>query len=241
MLNTRKASTVTRTCKSFKAALNLAAAHDQRIANTAVWRHALAGLPDSSTARRVGLPDRDVRAIVDAAYGVAPEVGLWVEVAATTGARPSQLARLDVADLQDDRDDARLLMPSSLKGRGRKRIERRPVPIPASLAAKLRHAANGRPLDASLLPRADGRRWQHADHVQPFARAAARAGLAHVTAYALRHSSIIRALLAGVPTRVTAALHDTSAAIIETNYARYILDHSDTISRAALLDLTVQS
>ena len=40
---------------------------------------------------------------------------------------------------------------------------------------------------------------------------------------------------------MTAALHDTSAAIIETNYARYILDHSDTISRAALLDLAVQS
>ena len=229
LLVTRKASTVTRTCKSLKAALNLAAARDPRIGNSAVWRHALAGLPDSSTARRVGLPERDVRAIVDAAYAVAPEVGLWVEVAATTGARPSQLARLDVADLQDDRDDARLLMPSSLKGRGRKRIERRPVPIPASLAAKLRRAA---------IPRADGRRWQHADHVQPFARAAARAGLAHVTAYALRHSNIIRALLAGVPTRVTAALHDTSAAIIETNYARYILDHSDTISRAALLDLS---
>ena len=240
LLTTRKASTVTRTCKSLKAALNLAAAHDQRIGNSAVWRHALAGLPDSSTARRVGLPERDVRAIVDAAYAVAPEVGLWVEVAATTGARPSQLARLDVADLQDDHDDARLLMPSSLKGRGRKRIERRPVPIPASLAAKLRHAAVGRSVDAPLLLRADGGRWQHADHVQPFARAAARAGLAHVTAYALRHSSIIRALLAGVPTRVTAALHDTSAAIIETNYARYILDHSDTISRAALLDLSVQ-
>ena len=110
--------TVNRTIKSLKAALNLAATHDQRIGTSAVWRNALAGLPDSSTARRVGRPERDVRAIVDAAYAVAPEVGLWVEVAATTGARPSQLARLDVADLQDDRDDARLLVPSSLKGAG---------------------------------------------------------------------------------------------------------------------------
>ena len=240
LLTTRKASTVARACKSLKAALNLAAAHDQRIGNSAVWRHALAGLPNSSAARRVGLPERDVRAIVAAAYAVAAEVGFWVEVAATTGARPSQLAGLDVADLQDDRDDARLLMPTSLKGRERKRIERRPVPRPASLAASC-----GRPPSAgrSTLHCYPDRWWAlaYTDRVQPFARAAARAGLAQVTAYALRHSGIVRALLAGVPTRVTAALHDTCAVIIETDYARYILDHSDSISRAALLDLAVPS
>jgi integrase len=163
-----------------------------------------------------------------------------VPKAATTGARPSQIARLDVADLQDDRDDARVMMPSSLKGRGRKRVERRPVPIPASLAAKLRQAAAGKPFDAPLLPRGDGGRWQHADYFRPFTRAAAQAGLAHVTAYALRHSSIIRALLANVPIRIVAASHDTSVPILERNYASYILDHSDSVSRRALLDLSVQ-
>jgi integrase len=112
------------------------------------------------------------------------------------------------------------------------------VPILASLAAKLRQATSGKSSGAPLLTKADNTRWQAADHVRPFARAAAQAGLAHVTAYALRHSSIIRALLAGVPTRVAAALHDTSAAIIETNYARFILDHSDSVSRRALLDLS---
>lgn len=35
-------------------------------------------------------------------------------------------------------------------------------------------------------------------------------------------------------------MHDTSAAIIETNYARFILDHSNSVSRRALLDLSVQ-
>ena len=153
LLDGRKASSVNRTCKSLKAALNLAAAHDPRIGNAAVWRSALAGLPDAHTARHVGLPERDVRNIVVAAYAVAPQLGLWTEVAATTGARPSQIARLDVADLQDDRDDPRLMMPSSKKGRGRKRIERRPVPIPPGLAAKLRHAAAGRPAgDSAAVP-----------------------------------------------------------------------------------------
>jgi integrase len=200
---------------------------------------ALAGLPDSNTARDVALPEADVRAIVAATYVVDPALGLWAETAAIAGARPSQLARLDVADLQDGRDDPRLLMPSSLKGKGRKRIDRRPVPIPAGLAAKLRQASSGRPPDAPLLPKADGTRWRSSDHSRPFAEAAALAALPGTTAYALRHSSIIRALLAGVPVRVVAALHDTSTAIIETNYGACISDHSDAVSRRALLDLSV--
>jgi hypothetical protein len=52
--------------------------------------------------------------------------------------------------------------------------------------------------------------------------------------YALRHTSIVRQLLAGVPTRVVAALHDTSVTMIERNYSRYIGDHVDDIVRATL-------
>jgi integrase len=228
LLGTRKPASVTRTCKSFKAALNLAAAHDPRIGNSAVWRVALAGLPDANSARHSALPETDVRAIGTAAYAVDKALGLWTEVAATTGARPSQLARLDVADLQDGRDDPRLMMPSSLKGRGRKRVERRPVPIPPALAAKLRQAAAGKSPDAPLVPRSDGGRWQHSDHVRPFARAAAAAGRGHVTAYALRHSSIIRSLLLNVPIRIVAVQHDTSTKIIESNYGAHNLGAQTT-------------
>jgi integrase len=234
LLETRKPATVTRISKRLKAALTLAAAHDQRIVNAAVWRVALAGLPDSNAARHIALPEGAIRAIVAAAYAVAPALGLWAETAAVTGARPSQLARLDVADLQDGRDDPRLLM------KGRKRIDRRPVPIPAGLAAKLRQASSGQLGDAPLLPKADGTRWRSSDHSRPFAEAAALAALPGTTVYALRHSSIIRSLLAGVPVRVVAALHDTSTQIIETNYASRISDHSDAVSRRALLDLSVQ-
>jgi len=241
LLDGRKASSVNRHGKSLKAALNLAAAHDPRIGNAAVWRQALASLPDAHTARHVGLPERDVRKIVAAAYAVGPWLGLWTEVAATTGARPSQIAGLDVGDLQDSRADARLMMPSSKKGRGRKRIERRPIPIPPALATKLRAAAGRRPADAALLTKAEGERWQRAAHVRPFALATARAGRAGVTSIALRHSHIIRALLAGVPIRVVAASCDTSVPMLERTYSAYILDHSDTVSRAALLDLAVQS
>jgi hypothetical protein len=57
-----------------------------------------------------------------------------------------------------------------------------------------------------------------------------------VTLYSLRHSSIVRGLLASVPTRVVAAQHDTSVPMLERTYSQHILDHSDTVARRALLD-----
>jgi len=61
---------------------------------------------------------------------------------------------------------------------------------------------------------------------------------AEVTIYALRHSNIVRQLLAGVPIRVVAVNHDTSVTMIERTYSRHIGDHSDQLARGALLDTT---
>jgi hypothetical protein len=58
---------------------------------------------------------------------------------------------------------------------------------------------------------------------------------ADVTMYCLRHSSIVRMLLQNVPIRLVASLHNTSVAMIERHYSKYITEHSDDISRAALL------
>jgi len=56
-----------------------------------------------------------------------------------------------------------------------------------------------------------------------------------VTMYALRHSSIVRMLLKNVPTSVVAAQHNTSENMIRKHYAKFISDHSDDVSRHALL------
>ena len=56
-----------------------------------------------------------------------------------------------------------------------------------------------------------------------------------MTAYALRHSSIVRRLLLNQPIRVVAALHDTSVTQIERNYSAHITEHSDDVARAGLL------
>jgi hypothetical protein len=44
----------------------------------------------------------------------------------------------------------------------------------------------------------------------------------------------VRQLLANVPVRVVAALHDTSVAMIERTYSKYIADHADELARATL-------
>ena len=59
-----------------------------------------------------------------------------------------------------------------------------------------------------------------------------------LTAYSLRHCSIVRMIFAGVPLRVIASSHDTSTAMIEKNYSRYITgDPSDSLCRGAMFDV----
>jgi integrase len=231
-----KPATADRTARVLAAALTLAAKDDpKRITNREAWK--IERLPLGEEARNIILPDDKVRDIVSAAYERDQAFGLLVECAAVTGARASQILRLTVGDLQDKGPAPRLLMPSSRKGR-RRRAEQKPLPIPASLAKALRGAAAGRASDALLLLRADGRQWTEIDR-PTFRVIAASVGLSgDVTPYALRHSSIVRQLLANVPVRVVASHHDTSVPMIEKNYSKQITgDPSDAITRRALLDL----
>lgn len=234
-------SSVNRTRTGLRAALELVATLDHRISNRHVFRLGLRGLPGSNRARRIVLPDADVLRIIKAAYEINPAFGLLVEVLAVTGARLSQAARLTCADLQADRPDPRLMMPSSFKGQGQKKLTHRPVPITSTLAAALKNAEGDRPKHEPLLLKQDGRAWQATstcDHRDLFHRAVERAELNpnEITSYSLRHSSIVRALLRGVPVAVVAQQHDTSVREIEAHYAAYILDHSDAVSRRALLE-----
>src|SRR6516165_136846 len=177
-------ASVNRTCFSLKAALNLAARQDERIISRRTWQEGLSLIPNATNDRNVILADGVVRDLIAEAYKDSREFGLFVELAAVTGARPSQIVRLEVRDLQDG-GEPRLMMPASRKGKGKRAKSHYPVPISA-----------------------------------------------------LRHSSIVRQLLAGVPVRIVAAGHDTSVAMIERNYSRYITDHADALVRGAMLDLT---
>lgn len=237
-------ASMNRISHTFKAALNLAANVDERIVNMRAWNRGLATIPDAAEARNVILTEANVLRIIASAYKVEGEkFGLYTEVAGVTGSRPSQIARVAVQDVQADRPDPRMMMPTSRKGRGTKKISRHPLPIPADFAKRLKAAAAERGAHAPLLVKESGEPWRKSDHSRRFANAVKAAGLdpAEITIYALRHSNIVRQLLAGTPTRVVAVNHDTSVLMIEKNYSAFISDHSDTITRRALLDTSQPS
>ena len=243
LLGTMAPSTINRLIACLSAALEQAAQHDKRIQNRDAWETGLADLPNAQAARNVILSDDTVREFVVAAYGVDDQFGLLTDALAVTGARPSQAVRLRVEDLHDHPVRPKLMMPKSAKGgdrnRAEKKLERYSVPITVQLAARLKAAAKGRADHAPLLLQGDGTPWGDnpgASYHREVKKIVADIGAdPDATMYALRHSSIVRMLKANVPIRLVASLHNTSTKMIEKHYSRYITEHSDDISRHALL------
>jgi integrase len=204
------------------------------------------------------MSDADVRRLVDAAWKVDEDQGWDGDLArmvltlASTGARLSQLARVKVADL--DVAKQRLFVPVSLKGAGEK-TGHTAVPLLSDVVAALEAGARGRAATDALLLRPRWRRvpggsfgvlevfargpWRAASELTTsWKTIVARAGVPpEVVAYSLRHSSITRALKAGLPAQLVAKLHNTSSSMIERFYGRYIHDALDGLARAALVPL----
>jgi hypothetical protein len=251
-----KPATVNRTQVALKAALEIAAKADERIRHKP-WETVLEALPSANKARENQvLSDDAVRQLVAAADAIGDEVGMWSHVLAETGARASQAGRLIVANLNLTEPAApRLMVPSSRKGgKGKKANKLEPVAISVTLAARLRayvrqrHAAPSDPL--LLMP--SGLPWCYWDerlgayesrHAKTWDAIAVRAGI-DATSYSLRHSSIVRQLThpdRPVPVAVVARAHDTSESVIRQHYGAYILDHTDALTRAVLIDLEPRS
>ncbi|MGY8668760.1 tyrosine-type recombinase/integrase [Bradyrhizobium sp. UFLA05-109] len=232
-------SSVNRIRNNVRAALELSAPNRSH-----VWKTGLETLPNAARARKLIYPDDTIRALIAEAYRHDGALGLLCDVLAATGMRPIQAQRLRVEDLITG-DKPRLMVSKTAKGGGRnraeKKLQRYPVPITSTLCAKLKHAAKGRADDAPLLLQADGRPWHETnpsgDYRRPFIEIVKAVGLApDVTAYVFRHSSIARMLMRGLHTKLVADLHDTSEQMIRQHYGKYIIEHTDEIARAALLD-----
>lgn len=233
-----KPSTCNRITKPLVAAFNLAIQLQPRLAtNAEAWKVGLKALPDATNAREAVLLEHQVRAVVAECYSISQEFGLYVQTHAETGARSSQIRRLTVGSLQLTGGRPRVMMPADRKGRG-DTSKRAPTPIAvgADLARGLTAAAGDRPaLDPALL-RSNGRPWTNSqEHGDLFEKAARAAKLpVGTTIYALRHSSIVHALLKGTPASVVAQWHRTSLAEMARHYAKYMQDHHDDIVRNAL-------
>lgn len=258
---TLKATTTRRLLNDMRAALNAAYSQNrERLPATfsGAVKHALRTLEREDDAEPVArdnqiLSDADIGRTLKAARAVDAQGGydgdlfrLLLALAAT-GARFSQLARMRVRDLQADQ--ARLLVPSSRKGRGGAKVHYAAVPIGADVVAELSLAAVGRDKDAPLLERwtkvqkPGGVAW-HRDRregwktsseiIRPWGQIREIAGLPDAVPYALRHTSIVRAIKANLPLRLVASLHDTSTAMIERHYAKWISHGLEDVARAAI-------
>jgi integrase len=227
-----KADSANRVARVFKTALSLAASNDARIINTSAWT-GVEALPSNvtSAARDLLLSDDETGAIVNAAHAEELKLGIWFQTLAETGVRESQVLRLEVYDLQDDRAAPRLMMPSSRKGRNRE-IERKPVPISLELAQHLKRASLGKRPSEPLFTKVR-------KIAERFSGIAKSVGIErYVVPYSFRHSSIVRMLLRNVPVNVVASHHDTSAEIIQKHYAHFISNVSDHLTRDTLPDFT---
>ena len=248
-------ASVNRLLNDLRAALNAGAEKHRRQLPAALPAEIKVGtraMRVATEARKQLLTDEQIKAVVDAAFAVDADgdFGRLVLLAASTGARYSQLTRIRVGGLQIP--NKRVMVPGASKGRSA--TARPPVAVPLSDAVieKLLPAVEGRAADEPLLLRwayrnvgpfkweKDCRRpWGPAYEIEkPWAATIAAAEVPTDTImYALRHSSIVRGLRAGLPIRLVASLHDTSSEMIEKHYSAFIVDMTEDLARRAVLAL----
>jgi integrase len=212
--------------------------------------------PDRARMKQV-LSDADIRKLVKAAGAQDADSEALVLLLAATGSRLDQLARVTVADFQPGAQ--RIMVPVSNKGRGEKQITHVAVPLPEDVITRLGPLAGDRAGHEPLLlrwhhqqvagnaqtgmlsrwERVDRRPWKDAGEMtRPWRTAVAAAGFPPgLVPYCLRDSSIVRGLRAGLPVRLVAAVHDTSASMIERHYGAFIVDATEDLLRRAVMSM----
>ncbi len=259
----RRRSTIQRVVNDLKAALNRAWTEHRRALPgdlPVVIKHGLV-IEAHAIARAKArdnqiLADDQIRRIIAAALALDQDFGRLVVLLAATGARFAQVKRMSVADVQVAH--GRVMVPESFKGSKQATAYIR-VAVGADTLGVLAPVLEGRPLSAPLLER-----WRHVQVKTAERRSATQiwerderglwstasemtrlwhqacedAGMSLSTIpYALRHSSIVRGLRAGLPIRLVAALHDTSVAMIERHYSRWITEGLDELAARAVVPL----
>lgn len=196
------------------------------------------------------LTDEQVRRIIELAIALDEDGDLarLIITLAATGARFSQIARMQVRDVQTAQ--FRMMVPHSRKGRNRV-AGYTVVQVGQDVIESLGPAIEGRADSEPLLCRwrhvqtgpakwiRDSRGpWQYPSEMSRQWRSICTAAdLPGIVPYALRHSSIVRGIRHGLPIRLVAALHDTSVVMIERHYARWITDGLEELAAKAVIPL----
>jgi integrase len=194
------------------------------------------------------LDDAIVRQIVAKGFEADSDIGRMLLCLAATGARFSQIRRMKVRDAQLSLK--RLLVPHSRKGRN-KSAGYSPIRIGPDVIEALELVIAGRRADEPLLERwrlkqtgpgvwVRDRRgaWTSSSELtRPWGVICEQLGLEKIVPYALRHSSIVRGIASGLPVRLVAAMHDTSVAMIEKHYSRWIVDGLEEMAARAIIPI----
>lgn len=254
--DTLKGSTKRRIITDLKAALNAMYRKERRrlpseLAETirfGLAAEAIGSEPVDIARENQILDNETIRQVVKHSYEIDDDFGLLVLVLAATGARFCQLKRMKVRDVQTL--FGRLMVPKSRKGRN-KVAGYTPVRIGPDVMGPLKAAIAGRRADDAVFCR-----WRHvqtgpatwqrdsrgpwrtpSEMIRPWGRVCEKLELSGIVPYSLRHSSIVRGIAAGLPIRLVAALHDTSVAMIEKHYSRWIVDGLEDLAATAIVPL----
>ena len=206
----RKPDTVNRLVTILKAALNRAWKIDRLIADDSEWRQV--SRLEGGTARKVFLTGAQPGLLLKHCKPIAFQ--RLVRAGLLIGARYGELTALRVHDF--DQATGTLEILGGKTGGRTVYLSGESVAFFASLAV-------GRPANSLLLPRDDGSQWGKNHHQRSFLAAVTSANLADATTfYALRHTHISAALLAGVNIQVVAENCGTSVRMIEQHYGKFL-------------------
>lgn len=207
----RSKDSANRNLATFKAALNRA--HKSRlVANDSAWTTVEAFEKVSARRKDAFLTLEQRIALLTAC---PDDLALLVKAALLTGARPGELANLNVNDFDKERGTLTL----------RGKTGQRTGAISTAAAQFFTEVSKDRIGNAPMLATSYGQRWNKDSWKKVFKQCATAAGLPEaVVMYSLRHTAISEMILAGMDSYIVANLTGTSVAMIEKNYGH--LKHS---------------
>ena len=204
--------TSNRTLTTLKAALNLAVTN--RLVHPVAAREwaDVKAYPNATHRRSLFLDLKQRRKLLAAGEGALKDL---MEAAALTGARAGELVGATRVQF-----DARL-KTITLRGK----VGARTIPLSPPALKLFKRLAKGKPSEAHLLTRDDGKPWSHSDWDESVRAAGAKANLpAGVCLYTLRHSFVTQAITDGMTTLDVARLCGTSVGMIEKHYGHLVDD-----------------
>jgi integrase len=205
----RRRVSANRSLSQLKAALNRARAEGEVHCDDSAWKlvKPFAGV---DTARIRYLSIAEGKRLINTCD---PDFRLLVRAALETGARYSELARLEVADFNPD--SGTLAIRQSKTGK-----TRHVILTPDGGVPFFKQACAGRPGSAIMFPKADGTMWRKSHQDAPM-RAACRIAKIepHVGFHQLRHTWASHAVMGGVPLLIVARnLGHSDTRMVERHY-----------------------